>query len=245
MRFTIITLFPDFFSSPLKTSILGKAIKNQKIKVNVINIRDFAVGKHKVTDDTPYGGGRGMVMKPEPIIKAIKSIKKDNSEAWVTLLSPQGRLFNQILAGELSQKRHLVLICGHYEGVDQRVRYFLDDEISLGDFVLTGGEPAALCIIDAIARLLPGVIGKPQSLEEESFTEGLLEYPQYTRPAEYAGYKVPEILLSGHHKNIAQWRRQQAILHTLLLRPDLLSSASLTKEDKEFLKRICEQIFHE
>ena len=245
MRFTIITLFPDFFSSPLKTSILGKAIKNQKIKVDVINIRDFAAGKHKVSDDAPYGGGKGMVMKPEPIIKAIKSIREDNSAAWVTLLSPQGRLFNQILAGELSQKRHLVLICGHYEGVDQRVRYFIDDEISLGDFVLTGGEPAALCIIDAVARLLPGVIGKPQSLEEESFSEGLLEYPQYTRPAEYAGYKVPEILLSGHHKNIAQWRRQQAILHTLLLRPDLLSSTSLTEEDKEFLKRICEQLFHE
>jgi len=245
MRFTIITLFPDFFFSPLKTSILGKAIKNQKIKVNVINVRDFAAGKHKVSDDAPYGGGKGMVMKPEPIIKAIKSIREDNSAAWVTLLSPQGRLFNQILAGELSQKKHLVLICGHYEGVDQRVRYFIDDEISLGDFVLTGGEPAALCIIDAVARLLPGVIGKPQSLEEESFSEGLLEYPQYTRPAEYAGYKVPEILLSGHHKNIAQWRRQQAILHTLLLRPDLLSSASLTEEDKEFLKRICEQLFHE
>jgi len=245
MRFTIITLFPDFFFSPLKTSILGKAIKNQKIKVNVINVRDFAAGKHKVSDDAPYGGGKGMVMKPEPIIKAIKSIREDNSAAWVTLLSPQGRLFNQILAGELSQKKHLVLICGHYEGVDQRVRYFIDDEISLGDFVLTGGEPAALCIIDAVARLLPGVIGKPQSLEEESFSEGLLEYPQYTRPAEYAGYKVPEILLSGHHKNIAQWRRQQAILHTLLLRPDLLSSTSLTEEDKEFLKRICEQLFHE
>ncbi|MDL1965142.1 MAG: tRNA (guanosine(37)-N1)-methyltransferase TrmD [Candidatus Desulfofervidus auxilii] len=245
MRFTIITLFPDFFSSPLKTSILGKAIKNQKIKVDVINIRDFAAGKHKVSDDAPYGGGKGMVMKPEPIIKAIKSIREDNSAAWVTLLSPQGRLFNQILAGELSQKRHLVLICGHYEGVDQRVRYFIDDEVSLGDFILTGGEPAALCIIDAVARLLPGVIGKPQSLEEESFSEGLLEYPQYTRPAEYAGHKVPEILLSGHHKNIAQWRRQQAILHTLLLRPDLLLSAHLTEEDKEFLKRICEQIFHE
>jgi len=245
MRFTIITLFPDFFSSPLKTSILGKAIKNQKIKVDVINIRDFAAGKHKVSDDAPYGGGKGMVMKPEPIIKAIKSIREDNSAAWITLLSPQGRLFNQILAGELSQKRHLVLICGHYEGVDQRVRYFIDDEVSLGDFILTGGEPAALCIIDAVARLLPGVIGKPQSLEEESFSEGLLEYPQYTRPAEYAGHKVPEILLSGHHKNIAQWRRQQAILHTLLLRPDLLLSAHLTEEDKEFLKRICEQIFHE
>jgi len=245
MRFTIITLFPDFFFSPLKTSILGKAIKNQKIKVNVINVRDFAAGKHKVSDDAPYGGGKGMVMKPEPIIKAIKSIREDNSAAWVTLLSPQGRLFNQILAGELSQKKHLVLICGHYEGVDQRVRYFIDDEVSLGDFILTGGEPAALCIIDAVARLLPGVIGKPQSLEEESFSEGLLEYPQYTRPAEYAGYKVPEILLSGHHKNIAQWRRQQAILHTLLLRPDLLSSTSLTEEDKEFLKRICEQLFHE
>lgn len=245
MRFTVLTLFPDFFSSPLKTSILGKAIKHQRIKVEVINIRNFAVGKHKMTDDTPYGGGRGMVMKPEPIIRAIKSIKEDNSEAWVTLLSPQGRLFNQILAGELSQKTHLVLICGHYEDVDQRVRYFIDDEISLGDFILTGGEPAALCIIDAVARLLPGVIGKPQSLEEESFREGLLEYPQYTRPAEYAGHKVPEILLSGHHKNITEWRRRQMLLRTLLLRPDLLPKAHLTEEDKEFLKRVCEQIFHE
>lgn len=240
MVFTILTLFPDFFISPFQTSILKRAIKNKKIQINIINIRDFAEGKHKVADDTPYGGGRGMVMKPEPVIKAIQQIK--TPQAWTILLTPQGRKFDQLVAQELSQKPHLIFVCGHYEGIDERVKYFIEDEISLGDFILTGGEPAALCIVDAVARLVPGVVGKPQSVEEESFTIGLLEYPQYTRPSTYAGHKVPEILLSGHHQRIAQWRRRQALLRTLLLRPDLLSQADLTKEDKEFLKEVCQQI---
>jgi len=242
MNFTILTLFPDFFLSPLQTSILKRAIENKKIQVDIINIRDFAEGKHKVVDDTPYGGGRGMVMKPEPVIKAIQHVKAKIAPAWTILLTPQGRKFNQFIAQELSQKTHLILVCGHYEGIDERVKYFIEDEISLGDFILTGGEPAALCIIDAVARLIPGVVGKLQSVEEESFTTGLLEYPHYTRPSTYAGYKVPEVLLSGHHQRIAQWRRRQALLRTLLLRPDLFSLADLSKEDKEFLKEICQQI---
>ncbi|MDL1970292.1 MAG: tRNA (guanosine(37)-N1)-methyltransferase TrmD [Candidatus Desulfofervidaceae bacterium] len=242
MIFTVLTLFPDFFLSPFQTSILKRAIRHRKIQINIVNIRDFAEGKHKVADDAPYGGGRGMVMKPEPVIKAIQHVKAKATQAWTILLSPQGRRFDQLVAQELSQKPHLVFVCGHYEGVDERVKYFIEDEISLGDFILTGGEPAALCIIDAVARLVPGVVGKPQSVEEESFTIGLLEYPQYTRPSTYAGHKVPEILLSGHHQRIAQWRRRQALLRTLLLRPDLLSQAELTKEDKEFLRKICQEI---
>jgi len=242
MIFTVLTLFPDFFSTPLKTSIIGRAIQNKKIKVNLVNIRDFAIGKHKVTDDTPYGGGKGMVMKPEPIIKAIEDIKQKDNKAFIILLSPKGRKFTQEVAEEFSKKSHLVLICGHYEGVDTRVEYFVDDEISIGDFILTGGEAAALCIIDTVARLIPEVVGKPESIKEESFSDGLLEYPQYTRPREYVGIKVPEVLLSGHHKNIARWRRYQSILRTLLLRPDLLLKAKLTEEDKKILKEICEKI---
>ncbi len=242
MIFTVLTLFPDFFSTPLKTSIIGRAIQNKKIKVNLVNIRDFAIGKHKVTDDTPYGGGKGMVMKPEPIIKAIEDIKQKDNKAFIILLSPKGRKFTQEVAEEFSKKSHLVLICGHYEGVDTRVEYFVDDEISIGDFILTGGEAAALCIIDTVARLIPEVVGKPESVKEESFSDGLLEYPQYTRPREYVGIKVPEVLLSGHHKNIARWRRYQSILRTLLLRPDLLLKAKLTEEDKKILKEICEKI---
>jgi len=242
MIFTVLTLFPDFFSTPLKTSIIGRAIQNKKIKVNLVNIRDFAIGKHKVTDDTPYGGGKGMVMKPEPIIKAIEDIKQKDNKAFIILLSPKGRKFTQEVAEEFSKKSHLVLICGHYEGVDTRVEYFVDDEISIGDFILTGGEAAALCIIDTVARLIPEVVGKPESIKEESFSDGLLEYPQYTRPREYVGIKVPEVLLSGHHKNIARWRRYQSILRTLLLRPDLLLKAKLTEEDKKILREICEKI---
>ncbi|MDL1955681.1 MAG: tRNA (guanosine(37)-N1)-methyltransferase TrmD [Candidatus Desulfofervidus auxilii] len=242
MIFTVLTLFPDFFSTPLKTSIIGRAIQNKKIKVNLVNIRDFAIGKHKVTDDTPYGGGKGMVMKPEPIIKAIEDIKQKDNKAFIILLSPKGRKFTQEVAEEFSKKSHLVLICGHYEGIDTRVEYFVDDEISIGDFILTGGEAAALCIIDTVARLIPEVVGKPESIKEESFSDGLLEYPQYTRPREYVGIKVPEVLLSGHHKNIARWRRYQSILRTLLLRPDLLLKAKLTEEDKKILREICEKI---
>ncbi len=242
MIFTILTLFPEFFESPFKTSIIGRALKQKKIEIEIINIRDFAEGKHRVTDDEPYGGGVGMVMKPEPIIKAIKYLKTKAPSAWITMLSPQGRVFNQQVAFELSQKGHLAFICGHYEGIDERVRLFVDDDISLGDFILTGGEPAAICIVDAIARLIPGVVGKQESVEEESFSQGTLEYPHYTRPAVYEGYKVPEILLSGHHQNIARWRRQQALLRTLILRPNLLAKGELCDDDAAFLKEICQKL---
>ena len=239
VRFSVLTLFPEIFASPLKVSILGRAIEGGKICVDIINLRDFAKGRHKVVDDKPFGGGKGMLIKPEPVIDAINSIKSTSPGAWVILLSPYGLTFNQEVAKSLSKKNHLLLVCGHYEGIDERVRHFIDEEISLGDFVLTGGEVAALAIIDAVSRLVPNVLGSYSSLEEESFSNGILEYPQYTRPREYKGYKVPEVLLSGHHKRIRQWRRKQALLRTLILRPDLLERAKLEKEDIDFLIETC------
>lgn len=239
VRFSVLTLFPEIFDSPLKVSILGRAIEGGKICVDIINLRDFAKGRHRVVDDKPFGGGKGMLIKPEPVIDAINSIKSTSPGAWVILLSPYGLTFNQEVAKSLSKKNHLLLVCGHYEGIDERVRHFIDEEISLGDFVLTGGEVAALAIIDAVSRLVPNVLGSYSSLEEESFSNGILEYPQYTRPREYKGYKVPEVLLSGHHKRIRQWRRKQALLRTLILRPDLLEKAKLEKEDIDFLIEIC------
>jgi len=218
---------------------LGRAIEGGKICVDIINLRDFAKGRHKVVDDKPFGGGKGMLIKPEPVIDAINSVKSTSPEAWVILLSPYGLTFNQEVAKSLSKKNHLLLVCGHYEGIDERVRHFIDEEISLGDFVLTGGEVAALAIIDAVSRLVPNVLGSYSSLEEESFSNGILEYPQYTRPREYKGYKVPEVLLSGHHKRIKEWRRKQALLRTLILRPDLLERAKLEKEDIDFLIETC------
>ena len=239
VRFSVLTLFPEIFASPLKVSILGRAIEGGKICVDIINLRDFAKGRHKVVDDKPFGGGKGMLIKPEPVIDAINSVKSTSPEAWVILLSPYGLTFNQEVAKSLSKKNHLLLVCGHYEGIDERVRHFIDEEISLGDFVLTGGEVAALAIIDAVSRLVPNVLGSHSSLEEESFSNGILEYPQYTRPREYKGYKVPEVLLSGHHKRIKEWRRRQALLRTLILRPDLLEKARLEKEDIDFLIETC------
>ncbi len=239
VRFSVLTLFPEIFASPLKVSILGRAIEGGKICVDIINLRDFAKGRHKVVDDKPFGGGKGMLIKPEPVIDAINSVKSTSPEAWVILLSPYGLTFNQEVAKSLSKKNHLLLVCGHYEGIDERVRHFIDEEISLGDFVLTGGEVAALAIIDAVSRLVPNVLGSYSSLEEESFSNGILEYPQYTRPREYKGYKVPEVLLSGHHKRIKEWRRRQALLRTLILRPDLLEKARLEKEDIDFLIETC------
>jgi len=239
VRFSVLTLFPEIFASPLKVSILGRAIEGGKICVDIINLRDFAKGRHKVVDDKPFGGGKGMLIKPEPVIDAINSIKSTSPGAWVILLSPYGLTFNQEVAKSLSKKNHLLLVCGHYEGIDERVRHFIDEEISLGDFVLTGGEVAALAIIDAVSRLVPNVLGSHSSLEEESFSNGILEYPQYTRPREYKGYKVPEVLLSGHHKRIKEWRRRQALLRTLILRPDLLEKARLEKEDIDFLIETC------
>jgi len=239
VRFSVLTLFPEIFASPLKVSILGRAIEGGKICVDIINLRDFAKGRHRVVDDKPFGGGKGMLIKPEPVIDAINSIKSTSPGAWVILLSPYGLTFNQEIAKSLSKKNHLLLVCGHYEGIDERVRHFIDEEISLGDFVLTGGEVAALAIIDAVSRLVPNVLGSYSSLEEESFSNGILEYPQYTRPREYKGYKVPEVLLSGHHKRIKEWRRRQALLRTLILRPDLLERARLEKEDIDFLIETC------
>ncbi len=219
----ILTLFPRMVAAPLEESILGKARAKGLLRVRVTDIRDFAEGKHRVTDDVPYGGGAGMVMKPEPLVGAIEAAKEREPQAKVVLLSPQGRRFDQDKALELSRMPALVLVCGRYEGVDERVLRWVDEELSLGDFVLTGGELAALAVVDAVARLLPGVLGNELSAQSESFAgEGLLEGPQYTRPPEFRGLRVPEVLLSGDHARIAGWRREQAMARTRERRPDLL-----------------------
>lgn len=242
MRFDILTLFPQMFISPLQESILGKAIERGLIQIQTVNIRDFTSDKHHVVDDIPYGGGQGMVMKVEPIAQAIDSIKSQNPSAWAIYLTPQGEPFHQDLARKLSTRSHLILLCGRYEGVDERIReIFIDEEISIGDYVLTGGELAALVLIDAISRFIPGVLGSDRSAEEDSFRHSLLEYPQYTRPFNFRGYCVPKVLLSGNHAEIAQWRRREALRRTFLRRPDLLSKATLSDEDKKLLKEIHEQ----
>lgn len=234
LRFDVLTLFPEMFGGPLGHSILARAIERGLLEVGLTNIRDFATDRHRTVDDYPYGGGPGMVMKPGPIFDAVESVARPGST--VILLSPRGRVFDQRIAAELAQREHLVLICGHYEGVDERVRENLaTDELSIGDYVLTGGELAAMVVIDAVARLLPGVLGGVTSACDESHSQGLLEYPQYTRPPEFRGRVVPNVLLSGNHALIARWRRQQALLRTTERRPDLLSS-----EHREELRRIDE-----
>jgi tRNA (guanine37-N1)-methyltransferase len=242
MRFEVFTLFPELFPPYLQASILGKAQQAGLIEVGVHNIRDYATDKHKVTDDAPFGGGGGMVMKPEPIFAAIEAVLGAPPAAPVVLLSPQGRPFSQAIARELAAQPRLALLCGRYEGVDERVREHLaTDEISIGDFVLTGGELPALMIIDAVARHLPGVLGQVDGALTDSHASGLLEGPHYTRPAEFHGWGVPEALLSGDHARIARWRRQQALLRTAQQRPDLLARAlertELSAEDKEFLDK--------
>lgn len=234
MIFDILTLFPEMFLSPLKESIIGKACEEGVITVNLTNIRDYAEGRHRVTDDYPYGGGKGMIMKPEPIIRGIKAIRSRHPEAWVILMTPQGNPLRQEVAKRLAHVSRIVLVCGRYEGVDERVRDVVDEEISIGDYVLTGGEPAALVVIDAVSRLIPGVLGDKGSSEEDSFSQGLLEYPQYTRPREFEGRKVPEVLLSGDHQTIEQWRRRESLRRTCERRPDLLTDAELSKEDQAF-----------
>ncbi len=225
----VLTLFPRMIAAPLDESILGKAREKGLLRVQVTDIREFAGGRHRVTDDVPYGGGAGMVMKPEPLVAAIESAKAREPSARVVLLSPQGRRFDQRAAQELLAREKLVLVCGRYEGVDERVLEWIDEELSLGDFVLTGGEFAALAVIDAVARLLPGVLGNAESPVAESFAgEGLLEGPQYTRPPEFRGRKVPEVLLSGDHAKIAAWRREQALNRTRDRRPDLLQRLKST-----------------
>ncbi len=242
MRFDILTLFPNMFSSPLRESILGKAIEKGLIQIRTINIRDFALDKHQVVDDTPYGGGQGMVMKVEPIARAIEWVKSQNPSAWTIYLTPQGKQFNQDICQKLSSRSHLILLCGRYEGVDERVReLFVDEEISIGDYVLTGGELAAMVIIDAVSRLLPGVLGSDRSAEEDSFFNSLLEYPQYTRPFDFRGSLVPEVLLSGNHLAISLWRRKEALKRTLVRRPDLLAKAKLSNEEQKLLEEILQE----
>ena len=219
MQFDVLTLFPEMFE-PIKQSILGKAIEKEKIKLKLVNIRDFSKDKHKKVDDTPYGGGAGMVMKPDVVYDAYKSVYEENAK--VIYLSPQGKTLNQKKVEELSKEKHLILLCGHYEGIDQRViDKIVDEEISIGDYVLTGGEIPAMVLIDSVSRYIDGVLNQ-ESIKEESFSEGLLEYPQYTRPEVFEGEKVPEILLSGHHENIEKWRKEQALKITKQKRPDLL-----------------------
>jgi tRNA (guanine37-N1)-methyltransferase len=240
MRIDLLTLFPEFFLSPLNQSMLRRAQELGKVEFRVINIRDFAGDRHKVTDDRPFGGGPGMVMKPEPLVAAIRRVREEDPDTKVILLSPAGRLFDQETAGQLAQGPALLLLCGHYEGVDERVRHFIDDEISIGDYVLTGGEIPALVVVDAVTRLIPGVLGNEEAAAEESFQTGLLEYPHYTRPREFEGHPVPEVLLSGDHARIARWRREQALRRTRALRPELLEKATLSQEDQEFLATLPE-----
>lgn len=239
MRFDVITLFPGFFTGPIKESIIGRAIARGIIEVKTWNIRDYAQDRHKTTDDAPYGGGAGMVMKVEPVALALESVVKDGlDKPMVILTTPQGIPFTHAEAKRLSGATRLAIICGRYEGVDERVRSFADIEYSIGDYVLTGGEIPALVLIDAVARLLPGVLGEPASVEDESFSTGLLEYPHYTRPEEFRGMRVPDVLLSGHHAQIAHWRRIQSITRTFKRRPDLLDSAKLSPEDRRLVERL-------
>lgn len=237
MQFDVFTLLPEVFPPYLQSSILQRASQRGLMDVRVHNIRDYARDKHHTTDDTPYGGGGGMVMKPEPVFDAVESILGPEAGHPVILLTPQGRVFNQIVAQELSGREKIALICGRYEGVDERIRlHLVTDEISIGDYVLTGGEIPALIVIDAVARLLPGVLGDPDGAADDSHASGLLEYPHYTRPPEFRGESVPEVLLSGDHAKIARWRREQSLLRTLQRRPDILEKAKLSKSDLKFLK---------
>jgi tRNA (guanine37-N1)-methyltransferase len=239
MRFDVLTLFPEMFDGPLTESIVKRALESGLIDIHLHNIRDWAFDKHHVTDDTPYGGGGGMVMKPEPIVRGVEAVRGDETDTPVILMTPQGRVFNQKIAEELAQHPRLVLVCGRYEGVDERVRQLvITDEISIGDFVLTGGELAAMVIIDAVSRLVPGVLGARWGAEDDSHATGLLEYPQYTRPAEFRGLGIPPVLTSGHHAEVEKWRRHESLRRTFQRRPDLLATANLTDEDRLFIKQL-------
>jgi len=239
MQFDVFTLFPEVILPYLEVSILHRAIQRGLLMVNVHNIRDWATDKHHVTDDTPYAGGGGMIMKPEPIFNAVESVLGSPPACPLILLTPQGRLFTQRVAREISQEPKIALLCGRYEGVDERVRqHLVSDEISIGDYVLTGGELPAMILIDAVTRLVPGVLGDPFATQEDSHATGLLEYPHYTRPAKFRSWEVPEVLLSGNHAQIARWRREQAILRTWQRRPDLLEEADLSEADRTFLEKI-------
>ncbi|MDO5038188.1 tRNA (guanosine(37)-N1)-methyltransferase TrmD [Clostridium sp.] len=234
MKISILTLFPEMFSI-FNHSIIGKAQEKGLIEIETLNIRDYTKNKHKKVDDYPYGGGAGMVMAPQPVIDTIRECKKEN-KGKVVFLGPRGKKFNHDLSKELAKEDELIFLCGHYEGIDERIYEYIDLEISIGDFILTGGEMAAIPVIDSVLRLKPGVLGKEESFMDESFSNGLLEYPQYTRPEEFEGKRVPEVLLSGHHENIRKWRRLQSLIITRDRRKDLFDKIELTKEDKKILK---------
>lgn len=240
MNYYVLTLFPDMVRDGLNTSVIGRAINKQLLSLKAINIRDYATEKHGHVDDAPYGGGAGMVIQAPPVCAAYEALcERTGKRPRVLYMTPQGKVFNQSMARELSAEEDLVFLCGHYEGIDERaLKLIVTDYVSLGDYVLTGGELPAMVMIDCISRLIPGVLNNDDSAEIESFHDNLLEYPQYTRPEEYHNMRVPEILLSGHHKNIAAWRRQQSMIRTLDRRPDLLPDANLSKEERQFLKSL-------
>jgi tRNA (guanine37-N1)-methyltransferase len=245
MLFDVFTLFPDAMQPYLATSMLQRAIERGLVDVRLHDIRSWTTDKHHVTDDAPYGGGGGMVMKPGPVFKAVESVLGSPPQCPVVLLTPQGRVFNQQIAGQLATLPHLALLCGRYEGVDERIRaHLVTDELSIGDYVLTGGELPALIVIDAVARLIPGVLGDPDGAMDDSHATGLLEYPHYTRPVDFQGWRVPDVLLSGNHAEIARWRRKQSLLRTLERRPDLLEKADLSEEDRKYLSDINKDLNH-
>ena len=237
IQFTVLTLFPEMFA-PVQESILKRAQEAGLVKIHFVNFRDYATSKHKNVDDVPYGGGAGMLLKPEPIFAAIRDLPKTCDRRKIILLSPQGDVFSQEKAEAFSSQEELVFICGHYEGFDERIRELADVEVSIGDYVLTGGELAAMVIIDAVARLIPGVLGEDTSAQEDSHSISLLEYPQYTRPADFEGRQVPEILLSGHHAMISRWQRKESLRRTFLRRPDLIKSATFGADDYPLLEEL-------
>lgn len=239
IRFDVLSIFPEMLHSPLHFSLLKKAQEKGLIEIGLHNIRDWTEDKHNMTDDAPYGGGCGMVMKVEPVERALDAVKRADLQPLVVLMTPQGETFNQEIAGGFAQQKQIIFVCGRYEGVDERIReHLVDREISIGDYILTGGELSALVVIDAVSRLIPGVLGNDASTRTESFSLGFLEYPQYTRPAEYKGWGVPDVLVSGNHAQIERWQRIEAIKRTWLRRPDLLQKAQLTAEDEKNLEKI-------
>jgi tRNA (guanine37-N1)-methyltransferase len=237
MHFTVLTIFPEMFDSFRAHGIIKRAIEREKIVTSTINIRDYATDRHQMTDDRPYGGGSGMVMKPEPLAAAIRAAKEKAPSSRSILMTPQGRVFNQHLAQQLTAFSELILICGRYEGVDERIAHDLvDDEISIGDYILTGGELAAMVVIETVTRLIPGTLGAEASAENDSFSEGLLEHAHYTRPRNFEGMQVPEVLVSGHHQEIERWRRESSVMRTLLKRPELLQTHNLSEQEIKVLK---------
>lgn len=239
MKFDVLTLFPEMFE-PLKQSIIKRAYEKKLIDINLVNIRDFSEDKHNKVDDTPYGGGAGMLMKPDVVDRAYNSVKSENAK--VIYLTPQGKMLNQKIVKDLSKQEHLILLCGHYEGIDQRVLdKIVDEEISIGDYVLTGGELPAMVLIDSVSRYVEGVLSN-ESTEEESFSNGLLEYPQYTRPEVFGNVKVPDVLISGHHENIRKWRRERSLENTFKKRPEMLENIELTKNEKDYIEKLKKEV---